>query len=333
MEDLFLQRLHEEAGTVLMHQGKRYFAITTTANLNNPPEYVASTKLTPFGIVGNVILRRPDRLTEVLECLDGKIDAFLVDAEQKSELKDLPDRIRALSPRSSVRLIQPNGITLLAFECLLGELIPDPGNKSVAVLGAGNLGVKTSLSCCERGFQVRLWGRNYEKTSTIAKGLAAFSRGLTTVQAIEQKSEALHAADLVLGCTPGIPAIDVEDAGAIEPSATVIDIGNGTIAPDAITLLQEKSCAIYCLNPKPGYEGYLAALEATMSAVANMGFRQISDSCRILSPGLIGRLGDIIVDDIFNYQRVIGVCDGRGDLLPEQQAQAYIQEFRHLTRK
>jgi len=192
------------------------------------------------------------------------------------------------------------------------------------VVGAGNISAKLALRLAERGSEVRLVGRRIAIVEAMVEGLNAIRRGSGTMTALSSMAHACAGADVIVGCTPGTAAIDTE---AVESSQALLllDIGNGCFTRGAIAAAQERGLSLEVLSPTAGWEGYLRRYAATRKLQQGLGRRQLDSGVWIVSRCSMGAAGDVLVDDISQPARVIGVCNGVGDLQYGEAAQQRIK--------
>lgn len=301
---------------------RRLLCLATTANVNNPPLYVGGLRITATAAAANVIISAPEFVASVIEAFDDIVDGILVDCEAKAGLQDLPQRVMAIAPRSPVVHFKPNDITVDAFDMLIALFRPDWTGRKVAVIGPGNIGAKAALRMAERGAAVALFGTDFEKLQRIVAGLTEIVYGAGRLDPALTSRDAVLGADLLLGCTPGVPAITQDMINDVSDEATIVDVGNGTLEPAAIARANERGLPLLCLTPAAGFCGFVEHWDRAQVLVSGLGRRQLGSDLTILSPGLIGARGDILVDDIEMPTRIIGICDGRGDILQGEEAQA-----------
>jgi hypothetical protein len=67
----------------------------------------------------------------------------------------------------------------------------------------------------------------------------------------------------------------------------------------------------------------------TARTIQTMGTK-ILDGIRVVSGGIIGKKGSIVVDSVDNPARVIGVCDGRGGLLSPKDEGPYMKDIERI---
>lgn len=307
---------------------RRLLCLSSTANINNPPFYIGGLRYAGDFAAANVIISSGAFVEPVLHSLGDLVEAIFVDCEVKTPLHDLPQRVLALSPKAEVVQYKPNDLTVEALDMLLSGLRADWHGQKVAIIGGGNIGAKAALKLSERGAGVLLYGRSQARLQLVANGLNAIRRGTGDIAVAETMPEACRDATLLLGCTPGTAAVDAPAIQLLAPSAIVIDVGNGTFAPQAIQEAHRCGHRLLCLSPQASFAGFLQHWIEAKVFMANLGRRKLEEGFTLISPGLIGEYGDILVDNINAPSRIIGVCDGRGDTLTGDAAKPYIERFK-----
>lgn len=298
---------------LLAHEGERVLCLATTANLNNPPLLVGSARLADGVLAGNLILRDIAALPEIIGRFDPVVSRFFVDCEIKAGI-DLSSAACSLIAADRRHFFKPNDFTVEAADEWIAQRMPDLGGVRAAIVGAGNIGAKLALRMAERGCEVRLAGRRMTILEETARGLSTILRGSGTIAAVADVSAACAEAELIVGCTPGVPVID---ANAVEVSraALLLDVGNGCFARDAIAAAQQRGVPLEVLAPAAGWEGFLRRYAATRKLQQGLGRRRLDSGVWIVSRGILGAAEDVLVDDVLQPRRVIGVCNGMGDLL------------------
>lgn len=298
---------------LLAHEGQRFLCLATTANVHNPPLLVGSVRLSNGVLAGNLILRDAALLADIVEHFDDVVSLFLVDCEVKGGV-DLSAPARAAITPQKLHFFKPNDFTVEALDEWIAQRLCVSGLRA-AVVGAGNIGGKIALRLSERGFEVRLVGHRIEQVRVVAQGLNAIARGYGTIIASVDVLEACSGADLLLGCTPGTVAIDAQAVAVAAPHALLMDVGNGTFSREAIAEAHKRSLALEVLAPTAGWDGFVSRYLSTRQLQHGLGRRQLESGVWIVSRGLMGSPGDVLVDNVIVPSRVIGVCNGIGDLL------------------
>ena len=303
-------KLHERLAS---HDGECVLCLATTANVNNPPVLLGSLRLADGILAGNLILRETASLPEIIKRFDALVSRFFIDCEVKAGI-NLGAAVHELIPSNRRHFFKPNDFTVEAADEWVAQRMPKLEGARVGIVGAGNIGAKLALRLAERGSEVRLVGRRIAILEATVQGLNAFLRGSGAVIACPSIVDACARADVIIGCTPGTAAIDTE-AIEISQASLMLDVGNGCFTRGAIAAAQELGLSLEVLSPTAGWEGFLRRYAATRKLQQGLGRRQLDSGEWIVSRGIMGAAGDVLVDDISQPTRVIGVCNGMGDLL------------------
>ena len=301
------------------HVGQRFLSIATTANINNPPLMIGSLRPFEGTLTGNVILRDASLLAEIVTAFEPIVALFFIDCEIKGGV-DLVATAQDLIPVEKLHYFKPNDFTVEALDEWIAQRARRGRGSRAAIIGAGNIGAKIALRLSERGFEVRLAGKNLEKTTLTASALNAISLGGGAISAATDTLTACTNANLILGCTPGVAVIDAKEIGAAASDALLIDVGNGTFSRAAIAKAQRRFMTLEVLAPTAGWDGFMRRFFSTQDLQRGLGRRMLENSVWIVSRGVMGFPGDVLVDNVNVPSRVIGVCNGTGDLLYGEEA-------------
>lgn len=315
-----LDRLY---GSLAAHDGERILCLACTANVNNPPVLVCSSRLSEEVLAGNLILREITMLPQIVKRFEAVVAKFFIDCEIKAGV-DLGAAVQSLIAPDKRHFFKPNDFTVEAADEWIGQRMQDLRGARAAVVGAGNIGAKLALRLAERGSEVRLVARRIAPLRATAEGLSAIMRGRGSITAVPNVIAACLEADLIVGCTPGTPAID---APAVIGSKAVLllDVGNGCFTHAAIAVAQQRDLSLEVLSPIAGWEGFMRRYFATRKLQQGLGRRQLEGGVWIVSRGIMGAAGDVLVDDVSIPRRVIGICNGSGDLLYGEEAMQRIK--------
>ena len=306
----------ENIFNILQNSSKKTLVcLSTTANVNNPNLYIGSIRETSETIAANFIFKNIDNLQDIISFFDGKIDCFLIDCEIKNEVSNLVSQSLLHIKKTPYHFYKPNDFAIEALDILIENLLKDLTDIKIAVLGFGNIGGKIALKLAERGAKVYAYDINQERLKIVANALNELKRGLGFIIPCSTTNEACINASLVVGCTAGIPVIDKNEINLLTNNKIIIDAGNGTISKEAIKLANEKGVKLICLSPEAGYAGYITALEKTEKQLLKMKTKKTRNNQTLIGVGIIGADGNILVDDVDNPTKIIGVCNGLGDIL------------------
>ena len=98
----------------------------------------------------------------------------------------------------------------------------------------------------------------------------------------------------------------------------IIDVGKGDLGSSALSRAQERNIDVIRGNITESMGGYLAAMAQTEELILHrLGKAVVADGTVIISGGLLGQEGEIVVDDYKHPAAIYGVADGRGNLKPQ----------------
>lgn len=296
--------------------------------LNGSDDYY----FTPIRRYENIILFGAIVFSEIeasliLNLVDGLFDYIYVDAEKKSK-KSLSSGVFNLErlafemvSKSGLRFYKGNDITTDSINNLIlnyfgtkGRLI---GGLNILIIGVGNLGFKLALKLVERGANIFLLSRDFDKAKLISDtiNLIKPKETLASVKPINGLSEGMiHSEKLdvvLLTHLSTIPEYTDFYLG-LKNSVLFIDVGKGCLSSKQLEGLSQKGFT--CYRSDVGDEllhFILSDLKKTNIRKLNLETKKHGE-VRIIPPGVIGLEGDVVVDDI-NFVRIIyGICDGKG---------------------
>ncbi|MFC1928511.1 NAD(P)-binding domain-containing protein [Chloroflexota bacterium] len=319
----FIQKLREiiEATVTRAKEVNKIsmFSIATISNVNSKEILFPSMRETDKTVCGNILLNSERYLGEIIKEIDGIVEIILVDTETKTpNVVDLESKVGNLAKKSKILTFKPNDLAIDAADALIAQLKSPLKDKKITIIGGGNVGSKLALKLVERGADVYLTRRNKRKLEKIVEGLniikSDYLRG--RVHYTTQNLEATENADVLIGTTPGVAVITADMIKHTKAGSLVLDLGTGTIFPDAIEEAKRRNIEVLCLFMKPGYDGALETILQTENLIQNLKSKNLG-SFSIISAGILGKRGDIIVDNVDNPTIILSIADGKGDVIPD----------------
>lgn len=318
--------LHELKQTLISSNKEKILCLFTTSDITNPSFILGSSKETDTTIAGTILVRDESHIDEIISLFDGGIDYFLVDCEIKNELKNLETLVFEKVKKSKVLVCKPNDFTVESLDICITLLVGSLLGKKVSIIGMGNIGSKSALKLCERGADVFVFSKDKNKTNSIITGLNLIKKSNSSIRIANTPEEATFQADLILGCAPGVPVITKQMVEQMNQKGIIIDVGNRTIAPDALLVARKRGIEVRTLSGLGGYKGMIENWLYQRSLFE--GGRQKSfGSWSMITPGVLGLKGDVLVDTIDIPSRVFGVCDGVGGLLSKDEGKKIIERY------
>lgn len=318
----------------------RIFTIATTSKGEEEP-YLTPLRVTrDFAVAGCVIFKQ-ECLLDIIELVDGAVDIVLVDTEKKIPLSINKQALLAsdsiylkrntIGPvetgnlskicfqqisKSATFEFKPNDLTVNSAWSFLSQRLGVLSGKRIAILGAGNIGSKLALKLVECGADVHIYRQQAHVGYQITNGLNLIKHE-NTVSNITFHNSLLStsfSADVVVGCTNGVPIIDNEVIQTVKKNALVVDLGKNNITADAIKLAKKNKLEIYRVDVTAALEGFIYEM-LKMRDVLNSSYgKKALSFCNIVSGGYLGEDGDVIVDDISKPSVIYGVANGAGSI-------------------
>jgi ornithine cyclodeaminase/alanine dehydrogenase-like protein (mu-crystallin family) len=190
--------------------------------------------------------------------------------------------------------------------------------KRVAILGCGNIGSKLALKLVESGVNVVIMRRDVLKGESIASAInlikPSASRGVATYN-----PSAVHASKLcdivISAANANTPILTLDIIQNISKGGFIIDIGKGNVPPNIIKRSFEKNIDIIRADITASLYGFISHRQKIQDIIqCKMGRANIDSDISIVSGGIIGRCGEIVVDNFASPSLIYGVSDGIGNM-------------------
>jgi len=136
-----------------------------------------------------------------------------------------------------------------------------------------------------------------------------------TVTGATENEEAAAGANILIGATNGAPVITEKMVADLAPDALIMDAGKGCFFPEAVQRANELGLTVLRVDIRAGFEGQVAMLLETERIIKTTTGRREIEGIRIVSGGLLGGAGEIVVDNVHRPTSIYGVADGRGDFV------------------
>lgn len=304
------------------------FTIGNTTKIDHHGLYRTPLRETTIMITAGAIVYSEEQAIEIAKIADGKVDYILVDAEKKipneqdpSELANIERAVRETVNRSTLWVYKGNDLCVDAVDGLLMQLaktsVRGIGGKKIAILGAGNIGFKLALRLVERGVHVTITRRNKEALETLTKALNTVKPLYTQAKVVgtTDNQAATKGVDIIIGTSHGTPLVTQEMVKGLTENAIIIDVGKGSLYPEAIEEARVRKIKIYRLDISAALEGLIHHLWAAENSFEKkLGSRKLNEEL-LVSGGLLGKKGEIIVDNVWQPKAIYGIADGKGDFI------------------
>lgn len=328
--DREIDRILEEVNCLAKQQGKLTgFCIGNTRKVNATGMYFSPIRNTTKLVAGSAIVYEVAQAESIARLIDGRVDYVLVDTEKKisperyggQNVGNVERAVREIVRASKILTYKGNDLTVDSIEGLVVEVLSSHprglSGKKAAIIGAGNLGSKLALKLVERGMNVTITRRDREKLDTVVAALN-FIKPLETIAKVSGSTDNLAAAkgaDLLIGLTDGSPVISAEMIETLAPGAVLVDAGKGCFLPEAISLAERNDIPIYRADIRAGFEGHIGIALGTEHIVLRSLGRKEINGVHVVSGGLLGRMNEVVVDNVHDPRYVYGLANGVGDFI------------------
>ena len=306
---------------------KTGYMIGNTARIVEINQYVTPIRSFSKMIVGGVIINCEKSAMNISKLVDGKVDYVLVDAEKKvdniSSISGDPANIERIVReeihQSQLLTYKGNDVSVEAIDAFVGYKYKDHlrgiGGKRITILGAGNFGTKLALKFVERGAKVIITRRNESKLKLIVNALNNIKPAYTTeyVKYDLNNKHAANNADILIATTNNYPVVTKDMIKNLNDDAIVIDAGKGTINQNAVEQADKMEIEIFRLDVTAALAGMIETQLMNEDIFKyGMGRRSFKNN-EFVAGGLLGKKGDIVLDNITNPTSFLGIADGHGD--------------------
>ncbi|MDR9793256.1 hypothetical protein Q8A72_09750 [Aeribacillus pallidus] len=254
----------------------------------------------------------------VCKYVDGKASYILVDTENKQNFNLFSIAKKNIS-NSLVIPFKPNDVTVESCDLLVRHLLAeDIQGKKVLIFGSGNLASKVALRLAEREATVFIWARNQEKATTIVDALNYIlpKYNDTKIRLFHQNDQ--YNFDLMISFLSSENIISADFLNYLKQDGTVIDGGINNFSKDFIEVALNNGVSFIRLDTRIAFHYALMNLNLeTFHFFDNVfGTREI-EQIRCVAGGILGRNGDVIIDQIKNPTQVVGIANGLGGVKHE----------------
>lgn len=279
-------------------------------------------------VAGSVVVADVEQAKAVAKFIDGQVDYVFVDAEKKigpsrwgsDDAGNIERGVRESVIVSRVVTYKANDMAVQALDAFLVALSTSfergIGGAEVCLLGLGNVGSKIALSLVERGANVRAYRRDASKLSKICEAINLIKPGETfsQVTACSSIREAARDSDLVVALTPGVKVVDVEVVQLIRPRGFIVDAGKGCLTREAVVSARKRGLRVFRADVQPAVAGTIDTILNVDSQIMGGLNRRSFNQSVLVSAGLFGEDGELVVDNANEPTRFYGIADGAGEL-------------------
>ena len=266
-------------------------------------------------VIGSLEIGGPGQAEEVVRAADGVVDVLLVDSNARPFL---PLNLGEVATRSvrTTRVVAYSDAELWARTVMyeLKALGIDRG-APVVIAGTRPEGTRLAAHLIDQGFQLLLAAGPKATLEKLASALEVVGGGGTRVGVVPHLRDAVRDAAAVVAFHSDASLVDREVMERINPGVLVFDATIGAVDDAAIRLAVERGIKIVRPDMRAAMAGELTSQLGIASTTHDLMGRGEIAGYPVVAGGLVGVLGDVVLDSISNPTRVVGIADGRGRLL------------------
>lgn len=280
--------------------------------------------------IGSVTISTEPQLVEVLNAVEGHVDLVLLDTDTRRIFGPQVAAMTAADILSRTMLLVYSDSRVWAEavkDQLVGLLHQQMRGTKIVIDGNHPRSRLLALMLLDYGADVTIIAD--DEVPTHLQALASFSLAVypdVRYVQVEQVAPYLQAARAVVVWHQGGAAFGKELAVHLRPGTYLIDAAIGSIDPQGLSIARERDALPIRINIWPTLSAALLAAHTSSRTAAAWG---MINGVPVVSGGAIGEAGAVIVDQVAQPGRIIGVADGRGGLAAH--ANAYAEQIRVVT--
>ncbi|MFC1849991.1 hypothetical protein ACFL27_07360 [candidate division CSSED10-310 bacterium] len=275
-------------------------------------------------IVGSVSLSTDEQLISVLKRIDGLVDVIFMDVDIKPVGPKLPVKTaQEILKQTLLLTYRDSRIWIDAIENQIVRIFDEVLNDKPIVI-VGNHPNTRILSLClaERGAKVSVIRSSNEKSPVLGEESIDYFSGnarIKNISQIKHNSEdaisRLKQAQLTVVWSGNKQMFGINEVRVLTPGSYLMVAAVGSILPGALEEASSRGVLLLRVNIWPVLAGALiASHESFLVHQKSFGCGNMA-GIPVVAGGAIGKKGDVIIDNISEPTRVIGIADGSGGII------------------
>ena len=264
---------------------------------------------------------------EIAQKMNGKVDYVFVDIEKKINnrldiLVNIERSTKEVINKSIVKNYKPNDLTVNSIENFIQDYfrsnLRGVGGKKILIVGAGNIGSKIGLRLLESGSSIYLTRRDKKKLKMINATLNIIKPVQTKAKSniIHKDKLKFEDYDVIIGCAD--KSVKFQKINNFKKNLLLLMLEK-TFTTNSIKQLLTKKFQFLTR-----YRKFFKLIHNSkyQLKIFSKTILLKSGKFRLIKKGILGKFGDIVVDDVMTPKRIIGIC-GREGLLKNLSIKKY----------
>lgn len=263
----------------------------------------------------NFLVSTNQAAEECLRLLDGNVKYILIDVEAKKNI-DLELIARSTIKSAVIIPYKPNDATVEAADLfLLNYFNYSLRGKKILIYGAGNIGGKLAFRLAERGAKIYVYSRDINKVELIVKAFNTIlpKYSINKILPVENIYDFNNFFDGLISFISAENIINHNIIYSLKENALIVDGGINNFSAEFYKNSSQKLLNCFRLDVRLGFlYTLLPLMDYSNTFFMDIQGTAFIEDIKIVSGGIIGEDGDIIVDNIKSPNQVIGVANGIG---------------------
>jgi 4-hydroxy-2-oxovalerate aldolase len=261
-------------------------------------------------IIGNIELNASEEVHNILKEIDGLVDYILIDDSLNIEISENSNNI------SKVLTYSEANAQVNALEAYLSNLNPAKSGMKYLISGINPVSL---------AFAERLIGKNiavsfYDDSQQILDKAVSLLNQRVKLLFPSSEVEVTSATksivyDGIIGFSESLNFNAV--LSKFNPSGFIIDANIGSFTNNFIKEVRKFNLPVYRLDMRAGLASEVSLRLESYNLITNVFGKNIIDEIPVVAGGLVGELGMVVLDSLYEPSKVLGIADGRGGLLPK----------------
>lgn len=251
-------------------------------------------------------------LKYVVEKSDGFFDYIVMDSDLKCSFSEpLISYAKRNVKKSKYFSYSDNSTWADSAVEFIQNIEGDISGKNVLVAGEGLLTNKLLLRLYERDSNIN-WLANHTQKNFPQFLKSFFHDKVSGALNIVLEDSDLSDINFVIGSSVKKESISSVAASKLNKSIRLYDIGIGNFSSSVIKIVEKKNCRVFRLDNRAGISSMVVGLLETDYLVNKMMGKVVLKDIELVSGGIMGHSGAIIVDNVNSPSYIIGIADGEG---------------------
>jgi hypothetical protein len=299
---------------------------TITAYDRDTDYYLTPVRTSKRIVYMGAIVRNVETAIELAKIVDSKIAYLFVDSEKKvsksnygqNDIGNIEKAVLESISSSILLTYKGNDLTVKSADTLIRVLTPSLTGAKIAIAGVGNIGMKVALSLLERGNSIYLYSQDNSHSSEVATLLNKLKLRTTISQvySTENLLDAVDQAEILIATSNRKNFIGLEHVNAMKhrPNSTspiLVDIGKGCFKDE----VNNNSNIVMRVDVGDELSSEIDSLIAQYELLRSPIKTRNVGEFRFVIRGIVGKKGDVLVDNLTAPTAILGICDGDGNVV------------------